>query len=218
MQVGMSLIAHDQASELVQQGEGALDDPPVPTQLLAVLDAASCDAGLDTSGAALAATPAVVVTLVGMQLVRTASWPAVTPAPHAGHGVQRWCQYHAVVAIGTTQRDAERRATGVGDDVPLRARLAAVRRIGPDLLTPFFARRLALSRAARCQSKAPTSCSRSSSTQCSPDQTPAACHSPSLRQHVLPQQSSSSGRSRHWMPVRSTNRMPASDCSRRSRK
>ena len=46
MQVGPSFVAHGQAPELVQPGEGALDHPAVPSQLLAALDATPCHAGL----------------------------------------------------------------------------------------------------------------------------------------------------------------------------
>ena len=210
MQVGTPLVAYGEAPELVQPGEGALNHPAVPSQPLAALNTAPGDTGLDAAGAALAATTAVVIAFVGVQLVWALPRPSAVLGPHTRHRVQRGRQHHAVVAVGPAQRDAERRALGIGDDVAFRAWFAAVRRVGPDLRTPLFARRLALSRAARRQSKAPASCSRSSSTRCSPVQTPAACHSPSLRQHVLPQQPSSIGNSCHWMPVRNTNRMPAS--------
>ncbi len=197
MQVGTSLVAHGQAPELVQPGQGALDYPAVSSQLLAAFDAAPCDAGLDAAGAALAAAPAVVVALVGVELVGTSPRPSAAPGSHAGHRVQRGGQHHAVVAVGPAQRDAKRRALGVGDDMALCPGPAAVRRVRADLRAPLFERRLALSRAARCQSRAPASCSRFSSTRCSRVHTPAACHSPSLRQHVLPQQPSSIGSSCH---------------------
>ena len=41
------------------------------------------------------------------------------------------------------------------------------------------------------------------------DAAPAACHSTSPRQQVLPLQPISDGTSRHWMPVRSTKMMAA---------
>lgn len=75
MQVGASLAAHGEAPELVQPGKGALDYPVVPSQRLAVLDAA---------GAALAAATTVVAALVGVQLARAASWPSTVPGSHAG--------------------------------------------------------------------------------------------------------------------------------------
>ena len=151
---------------------------------------------------------AVVVSLVGVKLVRVLPWLPAPFVPYAWHGVQRGKKHHAVVPIGVAQRDAERCATGVDDKVALRAGPAAIRRVRADLGTPFLAARLAPSSAARLQSSCPASFSCSSSTRCRPVQTPAACHSPGLRQQVLPQQPSSAGISCHWMPVRSTNTVP----------
>jgi hypothetical protein len=181
----------------------------VAPEAAAALDATSCDAGLDAAGTALAAAAPVIVAFVGVQLGRTTPRPPTVRGPNAGHRIQRGRQHAAVVAIGAAQRDAERRALAVGDEVTLRARPTTVRRVRADLITPLLAGRLALSSAARCQSRAPASCRRSSSTRCSRPQTPAACHSPSRRQQVLPQQPSSVGTSCHWMPVRSTNKIPA---------
>ena len=62
----------------------------------------------------------MVVALVGVQLVRAPAWSPAAPGPHARHGVQRGHQHHAVVPVGAAQRDAERRAAGVGDKVALR--------------------------------------------------------------------------------------------------
>ena len=197
VEVGASLVAYAQAPETGEPGEAALHHPSVPPEMGAAVHATSCDARHDAAGPALPTAATVVVGLVGMQLVRAPAWPAAASGPHARHGVQRGHQHHAVVAVGAAQRDAERRAAGIGDDVALGARPAAIRRVRANLRTPFFAARLALSSAARLQSSSPASCRRSSSTRCSRVQTPAACHSPSLRQQVLPQQPSSAGTSCH---------------------
>jgi hypothetical protein len=73
-----------------------------------------------------------------------------------------------------------------------------------------LARTDALSSEARLQSRRSAPRSRSSRARWSARQTPAPCHSTSRRQQVLPLQPISAGTSRHWMPVRSTKRMPAS--------
>ncbi len=79
--------------------------------------------------------------------------------------------------------------------------------LGPVAVPPFW---LALARAARDQSSASASCSRSSITRCSAAQTPAACHAPSRLQLVLPLQPiTARGRCFHCMPVRRTGMMPA---------
>jgi len=210
MEVGAALAADSQASESGQPSEGTLYDPPMAAQPGAAFDTTPCDAWRDAAGAALTATAAVVVSLIGVELGGSTARTSPVLGPHARYRIQGGRQHTAVVAVGAAQRQAKRRALGICDEVALCARLAAVRRVRPNLGAPLLAGRLALSSAARLQSRAPASCSRSSSTRCSPVQTPAACHSPSLRQQVLPQQPSSVGTSCHWMPVRSTNKMPAS--------
>ncbi len=137
MQVGATFVAHRQAPKPGQPGEGALGHPTVTAEVGAALDAPRCDAGLDAAGAALAAAPSVVVALVGVQLVRAVTRPPTLPGPHAGHGVQCGCQHAAVVAVGAAQCDAKQRALGIGNKVTLRARPAAVGRVGADL-RPLF--------------------------------------------------------------------------------
>ena len=110
MQAGTVLVAHGQAPEPGQPGEGVFHDPAVPPEPDAALDAVPCNAGLDAAGAALAAAAPVVAALVGMQLVRSTPWPPTVSGPNARHRVQRGCQHHAVVAVGAAQRDADRRS------------------------------------------------------------------------------------------------------------
>ena len=210
VEIGAALVTDSEAPEPGEPGEGALHDPPVTAEAGAALDATPCDAWRDAAGATLTAAAAVVVRLVGVKLGGPAPGPPPVSGPYARHSIECGRQHAAVMAIGATQRQAERRTAGICDEMALGAWPAAIRRVRPDLLAPLFADRLALSSAARLQSRAPASCRRSSSTRCSPLQTPAACHSPSRRQQVLPQQPSSVGTSCHWMPVRSTNKMPAS--------
>ncbi len=104
----------------------------------AALHAASRDAGLDAAGTAFPAAAAVVVALVGVQLVRAPAWSPASSGPHARHGVQRGHQHHAVVPVGPAQGNAERRAAGIGDKMAFRARPAAIRRVRADLGAPFL--------------------------------------------------------------------------------
>ncbi len=173
MEVGAAFVADAEATEAGQPGEAAFHHPPVPSEVGAAVHAASCDPRPDATGAALPAAASVAVALVGVQLVRALAGRTAVSGPHARHDVQGGRQHHTVVPVGAAQRDAERRALGVGDEVALRAGPAPIRRIGPDLGTPFFAARLALSRAARLQSSAPASFRHSRNTRCSPAHTPA---------------------------------------------
>jgi hypothetical protein len=59
--VGSAVVADEQSYELVQPGEGALDDPAMTAESGAVLGVASCDLGFDAAPAELAATARVVV-------------------------------------------------------------------------------------------------------------------------------------------------------------
>ena len=115
------------------------------------------------------------------------------------------------MAIGWAQCQAERRALGIGNDVPLRALLASIRRVGAGLLAPLFAGTAELSSAARSQWIFPAASSLSSRTWCSRAQTPASCQSRKRRQQVMPTpQPNSGGNISHAVPVFSTNRMPPS--------
>ncbi len=209
MDVGATFVPDREAPELRKPSQCALDLPPVPPVPLAAADATARYPRRDAAAPALASAAAVVVALVGVQLAGAAA-RAPPAAPHRRDRVQRGREHPAVVAVGRAQRQAERRALAAHDEVALGARLAAVRRVGPGLRTPPRARAEALSSDARRQSSRSAPRSRSSSARCSAAQTPAACHSTSLRQHVLPLQPTSAGTSRHWMPVRSTKMIPAS--------
>jgi len=148
----VALVADAEAREAGQPGEAALRHPPVPAETGTALHTAPRDPGRDATSPALPAAASVIIPLVGVQLVRALAWPTAVPGPHARHCVQRGYQHHAVVPVGAAQRNAERRAAGIRDQVAFRARPAAIRRVRADLGTPFFADRLALSRAARLQS------------------------------------------------------------------
>lgn len=157
MQVDASLVSDGQSAEAGEPSQGALHDPAMAAEVLAALDAPSRDPWCDAAGPALAPAATVIVTLVGVQLVRSAS-RATTPAgAHAWHRVEGRRQHTAVVAVGPGQRQTERRAVGVHDKVALRPRLAPVRRVRACRGAPFFADRLALSRAARDQLSASAS-------------------------------------------------------------
>ena len=164
MDVGAPLVADREAAEAVEPGQRALDHPAVPAQPLAGVDAPSGDAGRDGAGAALPAAAAVIVGLVGVELVGALARPA-SPVAHAGHGVQGRRQHHAVVPVGRAQAHPERRAPAVDHKVALRARFAAIRRVRAGLGTPLLAATEALSRTGRLQSRCPASDRRSSSTR-----------------------------------------------------
>ena len=127
MDVGAAFVARAQPFEGVQPGEAALDHPAVSAQAGAVGDAAAGDPRGDAPGAQPSAVDVVVVAAVGEQLPRLASWPATQTADRR-NGIQQRDQLGDVVAVAAGQRDRQRDAAGVADQMMLGARTRAVDR------------------------------------------------------------------------------------------
>jgi hypothetical protein len=76
MDVSPMLVADLQAPEAVEPGERPFDHPAVASQAVLGLDTTAGDAGDDAALAQGQTEVTVVVTLVGMELVRSATGPA----------------------------------------------------------------------------------------------------------------------------------------------
>jgi hypothetical protein len=125
------------------------------------------------------------------------------------HTIQQVIQDLGVVNVGSCQQQGQRNALAIDEKMVFRARFAFVRRVGSGFFAPFFAATVAESTAARLQSISPARPSVSKNNWCRRAQTPAACHSLSRRQHVIPlPQPISLGSISHGMPLRSTNKIP----------
>lgn len=203
-----ALVADGEAAEAVDPGECALDDPPVLAQPLAALDATARNPVFDPAPEAGAAAAAMIIGLVGVQLV----WPATRPARLASDGrdrVEQVLEGPAVVSVGAAQQEGERDAASVGDEVALGARLAAVRRVRACSGVSLLAAMEALSTHAWLLSIRSAWRRRRSSSRCSRSHTPASCQSRSRRPQVTPDpQPISRGSISQGMPERSTKRMP----------
>ncbi len=81
MDVSPVLVADLQAPEAVEPGERPFDHPAVASQAVLGLDTTAGDAGDDAALAQGQTEVTVVVTLVGMELVRSATGPASSMAP-----------------------------------------------------------------------------------------------------------------------------------------
>jgi hypothetical protein len=136
--VGAAVVADEQALEVVEPGEAALDDPAVAAEPGAVSGLAARDHRFDPSLPELAAVLVVVVAAVGNQLVRAAAWPTAAAA-HRRHPLQQRQQLRDVVAVATAQRPGERDAIWVDEQLVLRAAAAAVDRARTGRAAPFFA-------------------------------------------------------------------------------
>jgi hypothetical protein len=210
MDVEAAFVADGKPPELVEPGKAALDDPSMAAKSLACLDASPSDAGFDLTADASASATTVIVGLVGVQLVRSASWSA-SLACHRRDGVDQLLERHAVVDVGSSQYEGERNAAAIGDQVPLGAWSASIGGVRACRRTPLFAAMDELSTQARLQSIPSASCNRRSNSRCRRSHTPAVCQSRSRRQQVTPEPHPiSNGSISQGMPVRRTKRIPVS--------
>ena len=138
MDVLVAVVADEQPLEVVQLGEGALDDPAVAAEPGAVLCLAASDHRFDPALPELAAVLVVVVAAVGDQAVGAAAWPA-DAAADGRHGVEQRQQLRDVVAVAAGQPPGEREPAAVDQEVVLGARAAAVDRARTGRAAPFFA-------------------------------------------------------------------------------
>src|SRR5215467_4741137 len=79
MEIDPPLVAHGQATEAIEPGQRALDDPAVTPKALARVNATACDARDNAACAAHRTMPQRVIALVGVQLTRVSAWPAASP-------------------------------------------------------------------------------------------------------------------------------------------
>lgn len=208
MDVQLALVTDCQSPEPVEPREAALDYPSMLAEFLTGFEAPSGDAGLHLTTMARAAAATVVVGLVGMQLVRSASRTAAL-ARNRRDSVEQVFEGHAVVDVGPGQDERERDAPAVGNQVTFGAGPAAIRGVRTCRGTPLFAAMDELSTQARLQSMRSASRSRRSNSRCRRSHTPAACQSRSRRQQVTPDpQRISAGSISQGIPVRRTKRMP----------
>jgi hypothetical protein len=208
MEVGATLVADGEAAEAVEPGQGALNDPPMSAQFLAGVDALPRNADADMALGQGAAAAGDVIGLVGMALV----WPLAAPTRRGldgRNGVPHGLEDDRGVAVSPRQECREWLATSFDHNMALRARFAAIRRVGTDDVAPLLAGMLAESSEARLQSIRSASPSRSNNVRCRASHTPASCQSRRRRQQVTPEpQPISWGNISHGMPVLSTKMMP----------
>ena len=210
MDVGAALIPDCQPTEAAEPSERALDHPAVPAQTLAGVNPTPGNPILDPARPQRPTTTRRVIGLVGVQFRGALSRPSPALADRR-HSIDQLLETPAVVEVGGREADGERDAMSVRDDVALRSRPAAIRRVRAGLVAPLFAGTEALSRQARLKSMAFARPRRSSRARCRRSQTPASCQSRNRLQQVMPEpQPISCGSISHGMPERRTKRMPVS--------
>jgi hypothetical protein len=120
MNVAAALVADEQAFELMEPGEGALDDPAVAAEPGAVHALAPGDLRCDAALAKLAAPTVVVVAAVGSDTRRPPPRPADLAA-HRRHPVEERDRLGAVVAVAARERPGERDPGRVDQEMMLGA-------------------------------------------------------------------------------------------------
>ena len=212
MDVIAPFIADAQTAVTMQPRQSAFDDPAVTAEMFARLNPAASNAGSNPPLARGPTTLGIIITFVGVDFFRPAA-RRTAPLADARHGVQHGGETHRVVRVRRPEERGKRKPASFHKEMMLGAELATVGRIRSGLPPPFFAGTVAASRLARDQSIWFAAPSRSSSTWCIRDQTPARCQSRNRRQQVMPlPHPSSAGRYSQGMPVRSTNNIPRKTC------
>ena len=210
MDVEAAFVADGEPSELVEPCEAAFDHPAMAAKSLAGLDTPASNPRLDLATVTGAAATAMVIGLVGVQLVRSAPWSAAL-AGDGWNGVEQAFERHAVVDVGPGQQEGERDAAAVCGEVAFGAEPASIGWVGASRGTPFLAAMDELSTQARLQSIRSASRNRRNNSRCRRSHIPAVCQSRSRRQQVTPEPHPiSAGSNSQGMPVRRTNRMPVS--------
>jgi hypothetical protein len=203
-------VPDPQPSKAVRPCACALHDPAVAPQPLARVHPPPRDAWLYTSAAKLRVQCSRVICLVRVQL-RGAPSRSASHLTYWLNGVNAAQHHPCIVHVGSARHDRKREAFGFDHRMALRARFPSIRRIRAGLCHPFGAGTINESTDARLQASVSASARRASRTWCSLCQTPACCHSRSLRQQVAPDpQPISFGNQDQGRPVRRTKMIPRS--------
>ena len=138
MDVMAAVGSNQQATTVVQPGEGALDDPAVASQAGSVRALTARDHRLDASPTDEPAVAVVIVGAVGDDHVGPPSRPSDAP-PHRRHQVEQGEELRDVVAVAAGQRPGQRQAASVYEQMVLAAATAPVDGAWARLRAPFFA-------------------------------------------------------------------------------
>jgi len=210
MNVGQSLIANLQATEMMQPSQCTFNHPTRLAQTAAVFGIASRE---QTANAARGERIAMGLRIIGpiaLYAPRTTTRTAWFSADRR-NAIDEWQQLGHIMMVGSGYNDVQRNSVRFGDDVMLRTRLTAIGWVRSSFFPPCAARTEELSTMAREKSSLSASRSLFSSTSCMRCHTPRRCQARNLRQQLIPEpQPISWGIMLHGTPLRSTYRIPVS--------
>ena len=138
MDVVAAVVADKQSLELVEPGEGALNDPARAAQAGAMLGPAAGDLGLDPALPELTPVLVVVVAAVGGDALRPLSRTA-NLSPNRRHPLNQRDQLGDVVAVAARDRPGERDPGRVYEQMMLGAVSGSINRARARRGAPFFA-------------------------------------------------------------------------------
>jgi hypothetical protein len=144
------LPANAESAEVVVPAVGAFDDPATRPTSLTASRFLTAPTKVEPNAAASDGARRVVVVVAFVEAKIT--WPTRTPRRPERHGVERFAGQPLVVDVGASQRDCDRDAAAVGEDVAFRAKLSTICRIGAGKAPPLGAFTEALSREHQFQS------------------------------------------------------------------
>ena len=133
-----AVVADEQPLEVMQPGEGALDDPADTAEPGAVLGPAAGDLRADPAPAELAPVLVMVVAAVGGEAIGPASRPTRLAA-YRRHAIEERQQLRDVVAVAAGHRPGERDPIRVYQKVMLGAGSGSINRARARRGAPFFA-------------------------------------------------------------------------------
>jgi len=133
-----AVVADEQPFEVVQPGEGALDNPADATEAGTMVGVATCDLGAHTSQSQLAPVLVVVVASVGEHTVRPFAGPADLAA-HRRYPFDQGDELGDVVAVAAGDAPGERDPGRVYEKVMLGAVSGSINRARARRGAPFFA-------------------------------------------------------------------------------
>lgn len=116
MYVHSPLETNAQLSKACKPAMGSLHDPAVLTQLLAALNASSCNTAEDSSLLEVCPAARVVIALVCMKFVGPPARAALQ-ALDCRNGIHTRFKQHGVMPVGSTDKDDQRNAPGIYDEM-----------------------------------------------------------------------------------------------------
>jgi hypothetical protein len=136
--LGAVVVSDEQPFEVVEPGEGALDDPAGAAEPGAVFGLAAGDLGLDSSLSELATVLVVVVAAVGGDALGSAARAADASCDWRD-AVEEGDQLGDVVAVAAGECPGEWESARVDQEVVLGSGPSAINRARARLGAPFFA-------------------------------------------------------------------------------